>query len=293
MTHPKNSTVATSPELPPVAVIGPSLEIDAHPKDLRADLAEIWAYRDLLFMLIQRDISIRYKQSALGIGWAVLQPLVMMAIFSTVFGLFAKLPSEGIPYPLFTLSALLPWMYFSRALAGTSESLVGAAHLIQKIYFPRLILPLSKAFAGLVDLAVAFVLFVLLEAWYGLPPSWGILWLPVLVLIAFVTALGLGIWLAALNVQYRDVGIIVPFALQIWMYISPIAYSATIVPEKWRWLYNLNPLAGVIQGFRWALLGCEPPDLGAMAISLGVIVVLLVAGVARFRHTERLFADVI
>lgn len=267
--------------------------IDAGGRSLRDDLREIWAYRDLLALLIRRDISVRYKQSAVGIAWAVLQPLMMMIIFSVIFGRFAKLPSEGIPYPLFTLSALLPWLYFTRALTGSSESLVSSAHLVKKVYFPRLILPLSKAVSGLIDFAVAFVLLALLMAWYGVVPGVEILLLPGLILIAMITALGTGLWLTALNVKYRDIGLIVPFIAQIWMYISPIAYSSTIVPPHWQWLYSLNPMVGVVEGFRWALLGRLPPDPLAMGISLSIVLLMLVGGVAFFRRTERTFADVI
>jgi len=268
-------------------------EISSRGRTLRSDLREMWAYRDLMTLLIRRDISIRYKQSAIGIAWAVVQPLMMMLIFSVIFGRFAKLPSEGIPYPLFTLAALLPWLYFMRALTGSSESLVSSANLVKKVYFPRLILPISKAVAGLVDFAVAFMLLAILLAWYGVVPGWEILLLPVFVFIAMVTALGAGLWLTALNVKYRDIGLMVPFIVQIWMYISPIAYSATIVPQKWLWLYSLNPLVGVVEGFRWSLLGRPPPDLHAMALSLLIVLILFVGGVAFFRRTERTFADVI
>jgi lipopolysaccharide transport system permease protein len=191
------------------------------------------------------------------------------------------------------LAALLPWLYFVRALTGSSDSLVSSANLVKKVYFPRLILPLSKAIAGLVDFAVAFALLALLLAWYGVLPGWEILLLPVFILIAMVTALGVGLWLTALNVKYRDIGLMVPFLAQIWMYSSPIAYSATIVPERWQWLYSLNPLVGVVEGFRWALLGRPPPDPAAMSLSLFIVVLLFIGGIAFFRRTERTFADVI
>ena len=267
--------------------------IDSRGRTLRNDLRELWAYRDLLALLIRRDISIRYKQSAIGIAWVVVQPVMMMLIFSVIFGRFAKLPSEGIPYPLFTLSALLPWLYFVRALTGSSDSLVASANLVQKVYFPRLILPLSKSIAGLLDFAVTFGLLAILLCWYGTAPGWEILLLPAFIMITVATALGVGLWLTALNVKYRDIGLLVPFVAQIWMYVSPIAYSATIVPEQWQWLYSLNPLVGVVNGFRWALLGRQPPDPVAMGLSICIVLVVLIGGIAYFRHTERTFADVI
>ncbi len=268
-------------------------EISVAGRSLRNDLRELWAYRDLLKLLVRRDISIRYKQSAIGVAWAVVQPVMMMLIFSLIFGRFAGLPSDGVPYPLFTLTALLPWLYFAKALTGSSDSLVSSANLVQKVYFPRLILPLSKTISGLVDFAVAFGLLVILLAWYRVMPGWELLLLPVLVFIAMLTALAVGLWLTALNVKYRDIGLMVPFVTQIWMYSSPIAYSTSIVPEQWRWMYSLNPLVGVVEGFRWALLGKAPPALGPMLLSLTVVVLLFVSGVAFFRRVERTFADVV
>jgi lipopolysaccharide transport system permease protein len=268
-------------------------EISAAGRSLRGDLREIWAYRDLLALLVRRDVTIRYKQSAVGIGWAVVQPLVLMAIFSVVFGRFARLPSDGFPYPLFTLCALVPWLYFARSLTGTSDSLVGSAHLVTKVYFPRLILPLSKTLSGLVDFAVAFGLLVLLLAWYRVVPGWGLLLLPAFAAIAMLTALGVGLWLTALNVKYRDIGVLVPFLAQIWMYASPIAYSTALVPKQWLWLYSLNPMVGVVEGFRWALLGKAPPDAGPMLLSLLIVLLMFAGGLAFFRRTEHTFADVI
>jgi|CXWL01.1.fsa_nt_gi lipopolysaccharide transport system permease protein len=268
-------------------------EIGSEVRSLRSDLREVWAYRDLLTLLIQRDITVRYKQSAIGIAWAVVQPLILMTIFSIVFGQFAKLPSEGYPYSLFTLCALVPWLYFARSLGGASESLVGSAHLVTKVYFPRLILPISKTASGLVDFAIAFVIVLVLLAWYRVMPGPALLLLPVFIGIATLTAFSLGLWLTALNVKYRDIGLLVPFATQIWMYASPIAYSTTLVPERWRWIYSLNPIVGVVEGFRWSLLGKAPPAFGPMLLSLGIVLVLLVTGLAHFRRTERTFADII
>lgn len=268
-------------------------EISQTGRSLRSDLREIWLYRDLLFLLTSRDVTLRYKQSTLGVAWAVLQPLILMVIFSIVFGRFAKLPSDGYPYPLFVLCALLPWQYFSRSVSGSSGSLVSSASLVTKVYFPRLILPISKTLSGLVDLGVSFLLLACALAWYRVMPGWQILLLPVFVAIAMLTALSVGLWLTALNVRYRDIGLIVPFLVQIWMYVSPIAYSMSLVPERWRWIYCLNPLVGVVEGFRWALLGKAPPDSGPMLLSLLVVALLLVGGLAYFRRTERNFADII
>lgn len=268
-------------------------EISQSSRSLRSDLREVWLYRDLLNLLTRRDISIRYKQSVIGVAWAVLQPLILMAIFTIVFGRFAKLPSEGYPYPLFILCALLPWQYFSRSLTGSSGALVSSTSLITKVYFPRLILPLSKTLSGLVDFAISFALLGVVMLWYGVSPGWEIVLLPLFIAIAMVTALAAGLWLTALNVRYRDISLIVPFLVQVWMYVSPIAYSATLVPEQWRWLYSLNPMFGVVEGFRWALLGKASPDLGPMALSLSIVSMMLVGGLVYFRRTERTFADII
>jgi lipopolysaccharide transport system permease protein len=269
------------------------IEISQAGRSLRNDLGEIWLYRDLLTLLIRRDVSIRYKQSAIGIAWTVVQPVVLMTIFTVVFGRFAKLPSEGYPYPLFILCALLPWLYFARSLSGASDSMVSSASLVTKVYFPRLILPISKTVSGLVDFAISFVLLVGVLAWYRVMPGWEFVLLPVFIGIAMLTAFAVGLWLTALNVRYRDIGLIVPFIVQIWMYASPIAYSTTLVPEHWRWVYSLNPMVGVVEGFRWALLGKSPPDPGAMLLSLLIVVLLLVGGLVFFRRTERSFADII
>jgi len=254
---------------------------------------ELWDYRELLFILAWRDVSVRYKQSAVGIGWAILQPLMMMLIFTIVFGKFAKLPSEGVPYPIFTFCALLPWNYFASSLSGSSNSLVGSAHLVTKVYFPRLVLPLSKVFSGLVDFGIGFVILLGMMLWYGVMPTIGILFLPLFMLVAMLVSLGVGLWLTAINVKYRDVVFVVPFMVQFWMYASPVAYSATIVPEKYQWLYGLNPMVGVIEGFRWAMLGKESPNIEMMLISLGGIVFILIGGLYYFKKMEKTFADII
>ncbi len=260
---------------------------------LSLDLKEVWGYRELLSLLVWRDVVVRYKQSAVGIGWAVIQPFMMMIIFSVVFGKFAKLPSEGIPYPIFTYCALLPWNYFARSLGDSSNSLVGSSHLVTKVYFPRLILPLSKVFAGLVDFAIAFVILIAMMFWYGVAPTWGVLLLPVFMAMAMFTSMAVGLWLTALNVKYRDVVFVVPFLTQFWMYASPVAYSMTIVPEKWQWIYGLNPMVGVVEGFRWALLGKAAPNFEPMIASLVIVCVLFVSGLYYFKRMERTFADII
>jgi len=272
---------------PQVTEIGPSNGL------LALDLAELWEYRELAFLLAWRDATVRYKQSVVGVGWAVLQPLLMMSIFSVVFGAFAKLPSDGVPYPVFSLCALVPWNYFARALADSGNSLVGSSQLLTKIYFPRLILPISKVFSGLIDLAIAFALLLAAMAWYHVALTPRVVLLPLLVAIAVLTAFAAGLWLTALNVKYRDVGFVVPFLVQAWMYASPVAYSSEIVPARFRWAWGLNPIVGVIEGFRWALLGNAAPDVSSMLSSLLVTVVLLLTGLAYFRRMERTFADLI
>lgn len=257
------------------------------------NLREIWAYRELLENLAWRDVSVRYKQSVVGIGWAVIQPLMTMVIFTVIFGMFAKLPSDGVPYPIFTYCALLPWNYFSRSLGDSSDALIGSSHLITKVYFPRLILPLSKVFAGLVDFAIAFVILIGMMFWYGIVPTARLAWLPVFIAIAMVTAFAFGLWFTALNVKYRDVKFVVPFVVQIWMYASPVAYSTSIIPEKWRWLYGVNPMVGVVEGFRWAVLGKEAPQAIALVIPAVLTVCVLVGGLYFFKRMEAVFADVI
>ncbi len=255
------------------------------------NLAEIWSYRDLLFILAWRDIKVRYKQTTLGAAWAVLQPLLTMVVFSLLFGVAAKLPSEGIPYPIFTFTALLPWQLFAYSLSESGNSLVANQQLITKVYFPRLVIPLGAVIAGLVDFAISFVVLLAMMLFYRIPFSWHMLTLPAFVLLAVLTALTGGIWLSALNVEYRDVRYTIPFLTQFWMFATPIAYSATLVPEKWRWLYSLNPMNGVVEGFRWAMLGKEGFSLPFFLISLGVVVVLFIGGLVYFRRMEDSFAD--
>jgi lipopolysaccharide transport system permease protein len=272
---------------PPSAVVEPSTSL------LDLDLQAVWQYRELLYFLVWREVKVRYKQTGLGVAWAVVQPLLTMAIFTVIFGQFVNVPSDGLPYPLFALAALLPWTSFAEALSRSSVSLVGDAHLIRKVYFPRLIMPLAAVVSPAVDFLLAFLLLLGLMAWYGLSPAWGLLLLPGFLLLGLVTALAVGLWLSALNVRYRDVRHTVPFLIQCWLYASPVAYPVSVVPEAWRPLYALNPMVGVIEGFRWALLGQASLDVGVLLVSLLAVVGLLVGGVLFFTHLEQTFADVI
>ena len=257
------------------------------------DIKAIWEYRELLYFLIWRDLKVRYRQSVIGVGWVILQPLMTMVVFTAVFGKFVGVPSDGLPYPIFIFSALLPWNLFASALTRGSASVVDNTQLVSKVYFPRLILPLSGVLSPVADFAVAFGLLIGMMVWFGTSPTWGILALPLLVLLAILTALAIDIWLSALNVRYRDVGHTVPFLVQIWMFISPVTYPVSLVPEKWRLLYSLNPMAGVIEGFRWALLGKQSPDFAVITVSAVMMFILLFTGIVYFKHTERTFADVI
>ena len=271
----------------------PTVVIEPRKSLLHLDLKAIWEYRELLFFLVWRDLKVRYRQTIIGIGWVVLQPLLTMALFTAVFGNFAKIPSDGVPYPIFTYSALLPWNLFASSLARGTESVVGNAQLISKIYFPRLLLPISGILSPTVDFAISFVIFAAMMIWFRTLPTWGVLALPFFLILALLTALAVGLWLSALNVRYRDVGHTIPFLVQLWMFASPVAYPVSLVPERWRVLYSLNPMAGVIEGFRWALLGKESPDFEVIVISSMMVTTLLISGVVFFKHTERTFADVI
>lgn len=256
-------------------------------------LRELWEYRELLYFLTWRDVLIRYKQAALGVAWAIIQPLMTMVIFSIIFGQLAKLPSDGIPYPVFSFAALLPWQLFAGSLQRAGTSLVLNANLLTKVYFPRLTIPLSAVLAGLVDFGIAFIVLLGLMLYYGIVPTIAILWILPLTLLALLTSVAVSLWLSALNVQYRDVQYIIPFLIQAWMYASPVAYSAGLIPTgKWRIVYGLNPMAGVIQGFRWALLGTGPPG-NLMAVSAAMVLFLLVSGLYYFRRMEKTFADVV
>jgi lipopolysaccharide transport system permease protein len=256
-------------------------------------LRELWNYRELLYFFVWRDIKIRYKQTAIGAAWAVLQPFLTMLIFSLFFGRLAHIPSQGLPYPIFYYSALLPWMYFASALQGATNTIVENQRLITKVYFPRLALPLSSVLSGLVDFAISFLMFIAMMIYYRIHPSAAALWLPLFLLLAVLTALGVGLWLSALNAIYRDVRYVLPFLVQFWMFASPVAYPSSLVPEKWRWLYGLNPMAGVIEGFRWSLAGRGAPPSRLILVSAGVVLVVLLSGVAYFQKMETTVADVV
>ena len=253
---------------------------------------DLWSYREVLYFLTWREIKVRYKQTLLGFAWAVIQPVFMMIVFSLFFGTLAQVPSDGIPYPLFSYAALLPWTMFAQGLDRASNSLIANVNLVQKVYCPRLIMPISGAISPLVDFAIAFVVLIGLMAYYGYAPTINVLWLPALLLLALMTTLGVGLWLSAINVRYRDIRYTIPFLIQLWMYASPVVYSSTLLPEKYQILYGLNTMAGVINGFRWALLGTEPPG-PLLAVSVTIVVVILVTGVYYFRHNEKIFADVV
>lgn len=284
----------TEPTETPVTIILP-------PRGWRSlKLRELWDYRELLYFLALRDVKVRYKQTGLGIMWALLQPFVTMVVFTFVFQKMAGLQADnGIPYPIFTFAALLPWQLFAGTLPRISNSLVGNANLLTKVYFPRMAVPLAALGAGLVDFAISFLLLVALIVWFSLTSAWHFTWswallaLPLFMLLAMLSSLAVGLWFAALNVQYRDVQYITPFLVQVWMFVSPVVYPTSRVPDGiWRTIYGLNPMAGVIQGFRWALLGGAPPD-GMMAVSVVMVMLLLIGGLYFFRYMERYFADVI
>ncbi len=258
------------------------------------NLRDLWLYRELVFFLTWRDVKVRYKQAVLGIAWAILQPVTTMIIFSVILGYLLKVPTDnGIPYPVFSYVALLPWQLFANALTKSGSSLVGSSNLITKVYFPRLVIPISSLGSSLVDFMFSFLVLIGLMLFYHIEVTWNVLWLPFFLLFALVTALAVGLWLSALNVQYRDVQQMIGPIVSAWMYASPVVYSASIIPSaKWQVVYALNPMAGVIQGFRWALLGTNPPDL-SLLVSIGVVLVLLVSGLFFFKRMERVFADIV
>lgn len=257
-------------------------------------LRDLWVYRELVYFMVWRDIKVRYKQTMFGMAWAVIQPVMTMLVFTFLFGTVAKLPTDGIPYPIFSYTALLPWGLFVNALNQGSRSLVAHNNMVTKIYFPRLILPMASVFAGIVDFAIAFVILVFLLFYYQVTPAWHLLWtLPLFLLLAIVTALGVALWLSAINVQYRDVNQALPFLTQFWLFATPVAYSSSVISEKWQLLYSLNPMAGVVNGFRWALLGSGNGPDAALWVSVGISVLILVSGLFYFRSMERTFADTI
>lgn len=257
-------------------------------------LAELWSYRELLLFLVWRDIKVRYKQTLLGAGWAILKPIFSMVIFAVIFGRLAGIPTDGLPAPVFYFAGLLPWLLFQDGVSKASASLVAGRSLVTKVYFPRVAIPLAGVLAGLVDFALAGVVLVGMMIYFGVPVGPAIWALPGFVVLVLLTAIGVGLWLSALNVTYRDVGYVTPFVIQAWLYASPVAYSATLIPQGLgRLAYGLNPMAGVIQGFRWALMGAGQPDLKMLWVSLGAVLVLLVSGMLFFKRVERNFADVI
>ena len=256
-------------------------------------LGELWQYRELLYFLIWRDVKVRYKQTALGVAWAVVQPFFTMVVFSLFFGRLAKVPSDGVPYPLFAYCALVPWGFFANGLNMGSNSLVENANLIRKVYLPRLAIPIATVLSGGVDFLVSFLLLLGMMAYYGRMPGIEAAWLPLLLLLGLVTALGVSLWLSALNVQYRDVRYTIPFLTQIWMFGTPIAYPSSLVPEAWRPFYGLNPMVGVVEGFRWALLGTATRPGAMLIVSSLAALVILLTGVMYFRSTEKTFADVV
>lgn len=260
-------------------------------------LGEVWAYRELLYFLAWRDVKVRYKQTLLGVLWVVLQPVVSMAIFTVLFGILLQVDSGDVPYPVFAFAGLLPWNYFSQALNRSSTSVVNSSHLITKIYFPRLVIPLSSVLSSAVDFAISFCVLGALMVIYGIVPTTSLVVLPALILLAMVTALGFGLWLSALNVRYRDVNYLVPFVIQVWMYVTPVVYGSGLIPDRYRFLLSLNPMTGVVEGFRWALLG--PAAVGdylsatLVAVSVAISLLVLITGALFFRSTERSFADIV
>lgn len=283
---------ATSSEIQtPTTVIEPSRGL------VELGLEELWAYRELLFFLVWRDVKVRYKQTALGVAWAVLHPLVSVLVFSVLFGHLLAVDSGDVPYPIFNLAALLPWNYFAFSLLRSSTAVVSGRELITKVYFPRLVIPISGALSGLIDLGIGLVVLIALMACYGIAPTIAVLLLPGFVLLALLTALGFGLWLSALHVRFRDVKYLVPYLVQVWMVVTPVAYGSTLIPHEFRFLLSLNPVTGVVEGFRWALLGhrlasAKPPG-PLVALSAGIALTVLIGGVLFFRHTERSFADII
>jgi homopolymeric O-antigen transport system permease protein len=281
-------SVQTTHSEPTTIYIKPSTGLTA------LNLRDLWVYRELIFFMIWRDIKVRYKQTLLGATWAVIQPVMTMLVFNFLFGSVAKVPTDGIPYPIFSFTALLPWGLFVAALNQASRSLTSNHNMITKVYFPRLVLPIASVLAGLVDFAIAFVILIGLMVYYRVTPAWNVLWaLPLFLLLAIITALGVALWLSAINVKYRDVNYALPFLTQFWLFITPVAYSASVISEKWQLVYSLNPMAGVVNGFRWTLLGARNGPGAALWVSVAISLVVLLSGLYYFRNMERTFADTI
>jgi lipopolysaccharide transport system permease protein len=271
----------------------PVITVEASHGWTNLKLQDLWEYRELLYFLTWRDIKVRYKQTALGAAWAVIQPFFTMVVFILFFGRLAKIPSDGIPYPIFSYAALVPWTFFAQGLTQSSNSLVSSAHVITKVYFPRLVIPISSVLAGLVDFVIAFTVLIGMMFYYDLYPTAGIVFLPGLLLLALTTALGVGLWLSALNVKYRDVRYTVGFLTQFWLFATPIAYPSSLLSEPWRTIYGLNPMVGVVEGFRWALLGTKTAPGPIVAVSAVAATALLIGGAFYFRKMEKTFADVV
>jgi lipopolysaccharide transport system permease protein len=256
-------------------------------------LQELWEYRELFYFLIWRDIKVRYKQTVLGVAWAVIQPFFTMVVFSLFFGKLGNIPSDGIPYPIFSYAALVPWQFFANGLAHSSHSLVGSANMIKKVYFPRLAMPMASVLSGTVDFTIAFMVLLGMMLFYGIVPTVHVLWLPLFLLLALVTSLGVSLWLSAMNVQFRDIRYAVPFIAQFWLFATPIAYPSSLLVEPWRTLYGINPMVGVVEGFRWALLGTDTAPGPLIVVSFLTASTLLISGAFYFRRMERTFADVV
>lgn len=256
-------------------------------------LHELWSYRELLYFLTWRDIKVRYKQTALGAAWAIIQPLFTMVVFSLFFGKLASMPSDGIPYPIFSYAALVPWTFFANGLSQSSNSLVGSSNLIKKVYFPRLAIPIATILSEVIDFLLAFVVLIGMMVYYRIVPTANVFYLPLFLLLALITSLGVGLWLSAMNVQFRDVRYVVPFITQFWMFATPIAYPSSLLPEPWRTIYGINPMVGVVEGFRWALLGKGAAPGLMVAVSALTAIIILVGGAFYFRRMEKTFADVV
>jgi lipopolysaccharide transport system permease protein len=277
----------TTPRSPETVLIRPSTGLAA------LNLGDLWTYRELIAFMIWRDLKVRYKQTMLGAAWAVIQPVLTMLVFNFVFGTVAKVPTDGVPYPIFSYTALLPWGLFTTALNTASRSLTANQNMITKIYFPRLVLPIASVLGGLVDFAIAFVILIIMLFYYHVTPTAAVWTLPLFLLLAIISALGTALWLSAINVQYRDVNYVLPFLTQFWLFLTPVAYSAKVISEKWQIVYSLNPMAGVVNGFRWALLGTDTGPGLTMGISAGIALAVLISGLFYFRSMERTFADTI
>jgi lipopolysaccharide transport system permease protein len=271
----------------------PVLRIEPSKGQVSLQLHELWAYRELLYFLVWRDVKVRYKQTVLGAAWAIIQPFCTMVVFSLFFGRLANIPSDGIPYPVFSFAALVPWTFFANGLSKASTSLVLSANLIKKVYFPRLAMPIASVLGGVVDFILAFAVLLGMLLYYGMLPTVHVLWLPLFLLLALVTSLGVALWLSSLHVQFRDVQYIIPFLTQLWLFLTPIAYPSSLLSEPWRTLYGINPMAGVIEGFRWALLGTDTAPGLIITLSALVALALLVSGGLYFRRMEKTFADVV